>query len=311
MSLRHAQRRLAPEGLRVPATAVHPERDTLGFLFASGLRGWRSAPNRGLRESVLGLTAIDGAARVLKAGGRVVKNVAGYDMVRLHHGAAGCYGILTDLTIKLEALPESGVELGLPCPCKELEEVLAASRAPATALDPVAQLWCDPSASALVGLPGEGTLLLQAEGWSGPVGEWEGVLPRTPVAVSLEDILQRLDAAAAWRGHWQVGSRVAMGPGAEWSERWRERGFGLWMVVDLLAGGATIFAEDVREPLGEALGELLHLGGRLYGAPGRPLPESMEPIASAPDVRALKQAFDPASLLPPAPTHLEHLRCSP
>ncbi len=306
-SLQAAQRGLARHGLRVPATAVHPDHDTLGLLFATGQRGWRSGPNRALRESVLGLTAIDGAARVLKGGGRVAKNVAGYDLVRLHHGAAGAFGILSDLVVKLEALPEAAAELTVAGRAEQVPEVLGALRAPAQALDPVAQIWCDPGASALLGLAPEGALLLQVEGWAESVDPWRDSISKPAAAVSIQDLLARLEAAAAWQGVWQMGSRTVLTQGAECLERWRQRGFGIWMSADLLAGGATLYAEDPRGPLGEALADLLRLGGRVYCAPGRPCPEGMRTVQPAEVVSRLKDAFDPAGLLPLPPLPLERV----
>jgi glycolate oxidase FAD binding subunit len=304
-SLRQAQRELAREGFRLPATAIEPEHETLGRLFATGDRGWRSGPNRALRECTLGLTAIDGVGRVLKGGGRVVKNVAGYDLVRLHHGAEGAFGVLTDLVVKLEALPESGVELTLPCTAAELPQRLAADRAPARDLDPVAQLWCDPGASRVLGLAPEGALLLQVEGWEQSVQAWRSARSVPTRAISIEDLLGRLRAAAAWQGRWQVGLRRAVEEGAPALERWRRRGLGIWMVVDLLAGGALLFAEEAGGGLAEALGGLIALEGRVHSGAGFPLPGGMCRAAPSPQLDRLKAAFDPAGVLPPTPGPLE------
>jgi len=304
-SLQDAQRILAQEGLRVPATAIGPEHDTLGLLFATGQRGWRSAPNRALRECTLGLTVIDGAARVLKGGGRVVKNVAGFDLVRLHHGAGGAFGILTDLVVKLEALPEAGVELALPCSAHQVPRLLEACREASRGLDPVAQLWCDGGASGVVGLGTEGAILLQAEGWAESLQTWGDALPAVGVTISIQDLQTRLEAASAWHGRWQVGTRCALEQGAPVLQRWRERGLGVWMMVDLLAGGAVLYAEDPQEPLCEVLDELLALGGQLHSAVEHPLPSGMRPRAPLSAELRLKASFDPIGLLPEIPLPLE------
>lgn len=57
------------------------------------------------RDQLLGLEALTGSGVFIRAGGRVVKNVAGFDLVRLFTGSWGTLGIITELTIRLRALP--------------------------------------------------------------------------------------------------------------------------------------------------------------------------------------------------------------
>ena len=61
------------------------------------------------RDHVLGLELVTGDGRVLRLGGRVVKNVAGYDLVRLAVGSAGRLGLITRLELRLRSLPEDAV----------------------------------------------------------------------------------------------------------------------------------------------------------------------------------------------------------
>jgi glycolate oxidase FAD binding subunit len=64
-----------------------------------------------MRDYVIGVTAIDASGRLFKAGGRVVKNVAGYDLCKVLVGSLGTLGIITQVTLKLRPLPESSVIL--------------------------------------------------------------------------------------------------------------------------------------------------------------------------------------------------------
>ncbi|MBC8088435.1 MAG: FAD-binding protein [Phycisphaerae bacterium] len=59
-----------------------------------------------VRDIVLGVETVSGNGVVSRGGGKVVKNVAGYDLVRLHTGAYGTLGIITEVSLRLRALPE-------------------------------------------------------------------------------------------------------------------------------------------------------------------------------------------------------------
>lgn len=99
--------RLAGLGLWLPLEHVDGPDATLGGCLAAGfanpLRWSRGAP----RDWVLGLQLVDAAGRLLSFGGEVMKNVAGYDMVRIHVGAWGRSGVITRATVRLLPLPES------------------------------------------------------------------------------------------------------------------------------------------------------------------------------------------------------------
>jgi FAD/FMN-containing dehydrogenase len=87
-----------------------PER-TIGSIVATGTTG----PLRGgfgpVRDHVLGSSVVTGDGRVVSAGGRVVKNVAGYDLTKLHVGGFGGFGMITSVHLRLRALPASDLTL--------------------------------------------------------------------------------------------------------------------------------------------------------------------------------------------------------
>ena len=74
----------------------------MGSLVASDVFGQRRFGHGTLRDYVIGIEAVDGHGRIFQAGGRVVKNVAGYDLCRLMTGSAGQLAILTQVTLKLK-----------------------------------------------------------------------------------------------------------------------------------------------------------------------------------------------------------------
>jgi glycolate oxidase FAD binding subunit len=68
------------------------------------------------RDNVLGLEFVTGAGAVVRGGGRVVKNVAGFDLVRLLVGSWGSLAVVSEVTVRLRALPEADLTLALPLP---------------------------------------------------------------------------------------------------------------------------------------------------------------------------------------------------
>jgi len=81
-----------------------PER-SLGGVIACGTTGALRHAYGGVRDQVIGCTVVTGDGRVVTAGGRVTKNVAGYDLTKLQVGGFGGFGILTELHLRLRALP--------------------------------------------------------------------------------------------------------------------------------------------------------------------------------------------------------------
>lgn len=90
---------------------VHDPNSTLGGSIACGLSGPRRAYAGAARDFVLGTTIINGKGELLKFGGQVMKNVAGYDASRLMTGAQGTLGLLLDISIKVLPVPESEITL--------------------------------------------------------------------------------------------------------------------------------------------------------------------------------------------------------
>jgi glycolate oxidase FAD binding subunit len=82
-----------------------PPDATIGGVVASGLAGPRRLRYGTARDLLIGITIVRADGTVAKSGGKVVKNVAGYDMGKLFAGSAGTLGLITDLTFRLHPLP--------------------------------------------------------------------------------------------------------------------------------------------------------------------------------------------------------------
>ncbi|CAG0989022.1 glycolate oxidase FAD binding subunit [Burkholderiales bacterium] len=80
---------------------------TLGGAIASGLSGPRRPYAGAARDFVLGVGVVDGTGRALSFGGRVMKNVAGFDVARLMTGAMGTLGVITEVSLKCLPRPHA------------------------------------------------------------------------------------------------------------------------------------------------------------------------------------------------------------
>ena len=101
------RRVLAAENQRLPVDVPHADRATLGGALATNVSGPRRYGSGTLRDYVLGLSTVNDEGQEVKAGGRVVKNVAGYDLCKLHIGALGTLGVITQATLKVRPIPEA------------------------------------------------------------------------------------------------------------------------------------------------------------------------------------------------------------
>jgi glycolate oxidase FAD binding subunit len=98
---------LRGEGLRLPIDVPQPERATLGGALAVNVSGPRRYGLGTFRDYVIGLTAVQADGQVFHSGGRVVKNVAGYDLCKLIVGSMGTLAVVTQVTLKLKPIPEA------------------------------------------------------------------------------------------------------------------------------------------------------------------------------------------------------------
>ncbi|HET8633199.1 MAG TPA: FAD-binding oxidoreductase [Gemmatimonadales bacterium] len=105
------RRRLAEHELWLPLDPPgRPER-TIGSVLATATAGPLRLGQGQPRDYVLGCSVVTGDGRVVRAGGRVMKNVAGYDLTRLQVGGFGAFGIIAEAHLKLRAVPRADATL--------------------------------------------------------------------------------------------------------------------------------------------------------------------------------------------------------
>ncbi|MEO8635293.1 MAG: FAD-binding oxidoreductase [Gemmatimonadales bacterium] len=122
-----------------------PDR-TIGSVVATGTAGPLRHGFGPVRDQVLGCTVVTGDGRLVAAGGRVVKNVAGYDLTKLHAGGFGAFGVITDVHLRLRAQP--AVDLTLLARGDRLALLDAGRRAMASAGCMIALELLSPSLAA-------------------------------------------------------------------------------------------------------------------------------------------------------------------
>ena len=94
---------------------------TVGGMVAAGLSGPSRASSGGVKDFILGVNMVNGKGEVLRFGGTVMKNVAGYDVSRLMAGAMGTLGLITEVSIKV--LPVAPAEATLKFKCSQTEAI--------------------------------------------------------------------------------------------------------------------------------------------------------------------------------------------
>jgi glycolate oxidase FAD binding subunit len=105
MKFAQLQEILATADQFLPLDPAYPNSSTIGGIIATADTGSLRHRYGGVRDLLLGISFVRADGQIAKAGGRVVKNVAGYDMMKLFTGSYGTLGILTEVTLRVYPLP--------------------------------------------------------------------------------------------------------------------------------------------------------------------------------------------------------------
>jgi FAD/FMN-containing dehydrogenases len=101
------QATLAKTGQFLAIDPAYPETATLGGIIATADTGSLRQRYRGVRDMLLGISLVRSDGKIAKAGGRVVKNVAGYDLMKLFTGSYGTLGIISQVTLRVYPIEEA------------------------------------------------------------------------------------------------------------------------------------------------------------------------------------------------------------
>ena len=293
---------------------------TLGGVLACNLSGPRRVKAGAARDHFLGFRAVSGRGEIFKAGGKVIKNVTGFDLPKLMAGSYGTLAALEEVTVKVLPRPETvatllftnvepvaagqlmGAALGSP------HDVSGAAYLPAGAAMPVA-------------LPGGGTVALRLEGPAPSVEFRRDSLTGEHGSSSAAEIVTGSEAIAFWRAIGEAAPlaglagravwRISVAPArgvelgqtmsrvldAVWFLDWG--GGLLWLAVpEATDAGAEAIRTAIRGPEGRGTGHATLVKGSpaLRGsiAVFEPQPAPLAALS-----RRVKDGFDPAHILNP------------
>jgi D-lactate dehydrogenase (cytochrome) len=136
VTLREFNAQLRSRGQWLPLDPPGLGNETLGGVIATGLGGAQKLGYGPPRRFVIGMTVVRADGKVIKVGGKVVKNVAGYDLSKLFTGSYGTLGMIAELNFKLRPVPASTATVALSGSSESLFSV--ASSIDARLLSPVA-----------------------------------------------------------------------------------------------------------------------------------------------------------------------------
>jgi glycolate oxidase FAD binding subunit len=157
MKFADLQQILATAGQFLPIDPAYPQQATLGGIVATADAGSLRHRYRGVRDLLLGMTFVRSDGKIATAGGRVVKNVAGYDLMKLFSGSYGTLGIISQVTFRVYPLPETSGTVVLTGEAETLAQAVQILLS--SALTPTAVDLLSPDLIAKLGL-GKGTGLI-------------------------------------------------------------------------------------------------------------------------------------------------------
>ena len=245
-----------------------PSLGTIGGMIAAGLAGPRRIKAGGARDHLLGAHGVSGFGDSFKAGGRVVKNVTGYDLCKLLAGSWGTLAVMTEVTLKVMPRPESERTLAL----RGLDDV-AANRAMTAALGspfdvsgaahlPSPALRAEIGELSGLGATREAVTLLRLEGIAASAAHRAAALAKLLAPFGAAQIIEDAASAAIWSSIRDVLPFAAGGALGAWP---------VWRIVCPPAAGGELGRQLARDTGGEVIYDW---GGGLIWAALPPKPDA-------------------------------------
>jgi glycolate oxidase FAD binding subunit len=225
-------------------------RGTIGGMIAAGLAGPRRIRAGGARDHLLGAYAVSGFGDSFKTGGKVVKNVTGYDLCKLLAGSWGTLAVMTEVTLKVMPRPEAERTLVL----RGLDDI-AANRAMTAALGspfdvsgaahvPASARRATVDGWERIGSPQDAATVLRLEGITASAVHRAASLAKLLAPFGTAEIIEDAASAAVWSGIRDVLPFAAGGPLGTWP---------VWRIVCPPVAGGALGQTLVRETGGEVI----------------------------------------------------------
>jgi glycolate oxidase FAD binding subunit len=310
------QKTLAPRRQQAPFDPPFAQRATVGGIVAANLNGPRRSFHGSVRDLIIGMKVVLGDGERIKAGGKVVKNVAGYDMGKLFVGSLGTLGVITEITLRMATLAELEATVSAAGTLSQvLQFVDELSRSP---LLPAAVLLTNLAAADEISKHWHATIL--CEGFGETVARHLRDIQASASRMAINSACLSDEDASA---HWQrvrdfplhgdaltyrlVVPRSAVAPAVSAICGWSSDSFTPVFTVDAVAGVIWIAAQPSEEaaeqfPKLVALAQQHHGHAVLFAAPPE-LKNSLDVWGPSPPTLALmsgiKGKFDPQGILNP------------
>jgi glycolate dehydrogenase FAD-binding subunit len=270
-----------------------PQLGTIGGMISAGLAGPRRIKAGGARDHLLGAQAVSGFGDSFKTGGKVVKNVTGYDLCKLLAGSWGTLAVMTEVTLKVMPRPESERTLVL----RGLD-ALAANGAMTLALGspfdvsgaahvPSSAFRSDVAGLGELGSGGEALTLLRLEGITASASHRATALTKALAPYGPAQILEDTVSAEAWGSIRDVVPFAANGALGAWP---------VWRIVCPPASGGALGERLARDAGGDVIYDW---GGGLIWAALPPRPDAQATLVR----QRVGEAFGHATLIR-APEHV-------
>jgi glycolate oxidase FAD binding subunit len=227
-----------------------PDISTIGGMIGAGLAGPRRIKAGGARDHLLGAHAVSGFGDSFKAGGRVVKNVTGYDLCKLLAGSWGTLAVMTEVTLKVMPRPESERTLML----RGLDDVNA-NKAMTAALGspfdvsgaahvPSSVFRADTSGLGGLGSSRASVTLLRLEGITSSASHRAAALAKLLAPFGTAEIVEDATSASIWSSIRDVKPFAAGGALGAWP---------VWRIVCPPASGGALGEQLARETGGDVI----------------------------------------------------------
>src|SRR5688572_29950214 len=154
----------AAHGQWLPLDPFGDRHGTLGATLATASAGPLGGSLGLPRDLTVGVSFVTGTGNIVRGGGRVVKNVAGFDLVRLTIGAWGTLGVITEATVRLRARPEVDETLALELPSQRDAVATLLSTIRVAGVEPLSAELLSATCSGRVALGSKAIMLVRLAG---------------------------------------------------------------------------------------------------------------------------------------------------